>query len=195
MEKEKRKGKGEKRMKKISKEIKDNECFDFYDKLTEKQREKFDNEKESFTIDFSEVSSIYSNLNDHQTRILFLAVAMFASSGKKAEIDSDILEDLNSDPAVLLQFNSMANRIKNNTKSWLNGQGKRKKDDEIDDITYDNKKGYWKANPTADVKSLVKKHNQTLSYLNEYLSMCCKNKDDIPDIFSDDFDCWFDDEQ
>ena len=50
-------------MKKITRNINDSNALDFYDTLTDKQRAKFDNEKDSFTIDFVEVSNIYTNLN------------------------------------------------------------------------------------------------------------------------------------
>ncbi len=61
--------------------------MDFYDQLSEKQRTKFDNEKESFAIDFSEIESIYNHLNDRQKRTLLLAVGMFAAAGRTKGID------------------------------------------------------------------------------------------------------------
>lgn len=177
-------------MNKITKNINDASNIDFYDSLTDKQRDKFDNEKESFTIDFSEVSTIYATLNDHQTRVLFLAIAMFASAGKKSAIDPDILDELNSDAAVLSQFNSIACRIKNNTKSWLNGQGKKKSNYELADLTYDSKNGYWKANPTASVKAVVAANGETVKSLNEYLKTNCHEENEIPDIHSENFQLW-----
>ncbi len=100
--------------------------LDFYDQLSEKQRTKFDNEKESFTIDFSEIESIYNQLNDRQTRTLLLAVGMFAAAGRTKDIDPEVMADLSGDPLTLSFFNSMALRIKNHTKSWLNGRGQKK---------------------------------------------------------------------
>ena len=79
-------------MKKITKNINDTNALDFYDTLTDKQRAKFDNEKDSFTIDFVEVSNIYTNLNAEQTGILFLAISMYAATGKKSGIDQEVLD-------------------------------------------------------------------------------------------------------
>ena len=175
-------------MKKITKNIHDTGAIDFYDTLTPKQKEKFDNEKESFTIDFVEVSNIYANLDAEQTRTLLLAIAMYAASGKKSGIDKDVLDALNADPKVLIQFNNMANRVKNNTKSWLNGRGQSKKADDAPDVEYDAEKGYWKANNTKTVKKWLKEHNYTLEYLNDYLEHSYVEQEDAPDIFSDEFD-------
>ena len=98
-------------MKKITKNINDTNALDFYDTLTDKQRAKFDNEKDSFTIDFVEVSNIYTNLNAEQTGILFLAISMYAATGKKSGIDQEVLEALNADPKVLIQFNNIRNGL------------------------------------------------------------------------------------
>ncbi len=176
-------------MKKITKNIHDTGAIDFYDTLTAKQKEKFDNEKESFTIDFVEVSNIYANLDAEQTRTLLLAIAMYASTGKKSGIDKDVLDALNADTKVLIQFNNMANRVKNNTKSWLNGRGQSKTAD-APDIEYDTDNGYWKANNTKAVKKLLKEHNITLEKLNECLQCLYKKEEEAPDIFSNDFEMW-----
>ena len=176
-------------MKKITKNIHDTGAIDFYDTLTPKQKEKFDNEKESFTIDFVEVSNIYANLDAEQTRTLILSIAMYAASGKKSGIDKEILDALNADPKVLIQFNNMANRVKNNTKSWLNGRGQSKTTD-APDVEYDTENGYWKANNTKAVKKLLKEHNTTLEKMNEYLQYQYVVEEDAPDIFSDKFDLW-----
>lgn len=174
-------------MKKITKNINDTNALDFYDTLTDKQRAKFDNEKDSFTIDFVEVSNIYTNLNAEQTGILFLAISMYAASGKKSGIDQEVLDALNADPKVLIQFNNMANRVKNNTKAWINNRGQAKPKP---DVEYDTKKGCWKANNTDDVKELLCEHKTTLKKLNEYLLHMYVEQDETPDIFSDDFDLW-----
>ena len=174
-------------MKKITKNINDTNALDFYDTLTDKQRAKFDNEKDSFTIDFVEVSNIYTNLNAEQTGILFLAISMYAATGKKSGIDQEVLDALNADPKVLIQFNNMANRVKNNTKAWINNRGQAKPKP---DVEYDTKKGCWKANNTDDVKELLCEHKTTLKKLNEYLLHMCVEQDETPDIFSDDFDLW-----
>ena len=113
-------------MKKITKNINDSNALDFYDTLTDKQSAKFDNEKDSFTIDFVEVSNIYTNLNAEQTGILFLAISMYAATGKKSGIDEEVLDAVNADLKVLIQFNNMANRVKNNTKAWINNRGQAK---------------------------------------------------------------------
>lgn len=177
-------------MKKITKSINDTSAIDFYDTLTAKQKEKFDNEKESFTIDFIEVSNIYSNLNAEQTRTLFLAVAMYAATGKKNGIDKEVLDVLNSDPKVLIQFNNMANRIKNNTKSWLNGRGQKKETADVPDIEYDYENECWKANSTNAIKRLLKAHNETLENLNSCLQSIYTNEYETPDVFSDNFEMW-----
>ena len=174
-------------MKKITKNINDTNALDFYDTLTDKQRAKFDNEKDSFTIDFVEVSNIYTNLNAEQTGILFLAISMYAATGKKSGIDQEVLDALNADPKVLIQFNNMANRVKNNTKAWMNNRGHAKPKP---DVEYDTKKGCWKANNTDDVKELLCEHKTTLKKLNEYLLHMYVEQDETPDIFSDDFDLW-----
>ena len=174
-------------MKKITKNINDSNALDFYDTLTDKQRAKFDNEKDSFTIDFVEVSNIYTNLNAEQTGILFLAISMYAATGKKSGIDQEVLEALNADPKVLIQFNNMANRVKNKTKAWINNRGQAKPKP---DVEYDTKKGCWKANNTDDVKELLGEHKTTLKKLNEYLLHMYVEQDETPDIFSDDFDLW-----
>ena len=174
-------------MKKITKNINDTNALDFYDTLTDKQRAKFDNEKDSFTIDFVEVSNIYTNLNAEQTGILFLAISMYAATGKKSGIDQEVLDALNADPKVLIQFNNMANRVKNNTKAWINNRGQAKPKP---DVEYDTKKGCWKANNTDDIKELLCEHKTTLKKLNEYLLHMYVEQDETPDIFSDDFDLW-----
>ena len=174
-------------MKKITKNIHDTTSIDFYDTLTEKQRTKFDNEKDSFTIDFAEVSNIYANLNAEQTRTLFLAIAMFASTGKKSGIDKEVLDSLNADPKVLIQFNNMANRVKNNTKAWINNRGQAKPKP---DVEYDAKKGHWKANGTDDVRELLREHKTTLKKMNECLQFLYTEEDTVPDIFSDEFELW-----
>lgn len=180
-------------MKKITKSIHDTSAIDFYDTLTPKQREKFDNEKESFTIDFIEISNIYANLNAEQTRTLIIAIAMYAATGKKSEIDKEILDALNNDPKVLIQFNNMANRVKNNTKAWLNGRGQSKNNEHtpnIPDVEYDSDKECWKANETKAVKKLLKEHGETIEKLNDCLQFCYPDPNFIPDIFASDFDMW-----
>lgn len=180
-------------MKKITKCIHDTSAIDFYDTLTSKQREKFDNEKESFTIDFIEISNIYANLNAEQTRTLILAIAMYAATGKKSGIDQEVLDALNNDPKVLIQFNNMANRVKNNTKAWLNGRGQSKSNEhntKTPNIEYDTEKGYWKANETKAVKKLLKEHGETIENLNECLRFCYSDPNEVPEIFESDFDLW-----
>ncbi len=114
-------------MKKISKtKTGTTSTLDFYDQLTKKQREKFDNKRDSFTIDFCEIENIYNFLVDKQTRTLILSVGMFAATGKVNEIEATVLADLSGDPLTLAIFNSMALRVKNHTKSWLNGRGEKK---------------------------------------------------------------------
>jgi hypothetical protein len=174
-------------MKKITKNINDSNALDFYDTLTDKQRAKFDNEKDSFTIDFVEVSNIYTNLNAEQTGILFLAISMYAATGKKSGIDEEVLDAVNADPKILIQFNNMANRVKNNTKAWINNRGQAKPKP---DVEYDTKKGCWKANNTGDVKELLSEHKTTLKKLNEYLFNMYVEQEETPDIFADDFDLW-----
>ena len=174
-------------MKKITKNINDSNALDFYDTLTDKQRAKFDNEKDSFTIDFVEVSNIYTNLNAEQTGILFLAISMYAATGKKSGIDEEVLDAVNADPKILIQFNNMANRVKNNTKAWINNRGQAKPKP---DVEYDTKKGCWKANNTDDVKELLSEHKTTLKKLNEYLFNMHVEQEETPDIFADDFDLW-----
>lgn len=180
-------------MRKISKNIHDTSAIDFYDTLTTKQREKFDNEKESFTIDFIEISNIYANLNAEQTRVLLLAIAMYAATGKKNGIDKEILEALNNDPKVLIQFSNMANRVKNNTKAWLNGRGQSKnleQNSTTPNVEYDTVKGYWKANETKVVKKLLKEHSETIENLNECLQFCYNDPNNPPDILNDCFELW-----
>ena len=174
-------------MKKITKNINDTNALDFYDTLTDKQRAKFDNEKDSFTIDFVEVSNIYTNLNAEQTGILFLAISMYAATGKKSGIDQEVLDALNADPKVLIQFNNMANRVKNNTKAWINNRGQAKPKP---DVEYDNKKRCWKANGTDDVKELLKEHNATLKKMNECLQFLYTEPDTVPDMCVDEFELW-----
>ena len=180
-------------MKKITKNIHDTSAIDFYDTLTKKQKEKFDNEKDSFTIDFVEISNIYANLNAEQTRTLLLAIAMYAATGKKSSIDKEILDTLNNDPKILIQFNNMANRIKNNTKAWLNGRGQSKSnhnDTATPNLEYDTNQGCWFANETKAIKTLLKEHDQTIENLNDCLRYCYTEPDCPPDIFATDFDMW-----